>query len=95
MNTQPGSAYFLSGEKQAEETHTLSVLVDNEPGVTRDRREGDGALFGLSFKVVDTAGLGEAVDDSLEARMRRQTAVAVAAAPPAAWRASGQDRRVR
>lgn len=33
MNTQPGSAYFLSGEKQAEETHTLSVLVDNEPGV--------------------------------------------------------------
>ncbi|MEP3275032.1 MAG: acetolactate synthase small subunit [Stappiaceae bacterium] len=33
MNTQPGSAYFLSGEKQVEETHTLSILVDNEPGV--------------------------------------------------------------
>ena len=33
MNSQPGSAYFLSEETQQEETHTLSVLVDNEPGV--------------------------------------------------------------
>ena len=53
------------------------ALVDNEPGVTRDRREGDAALFGLTFKVVDTAGLEEAFDDSLEARMRRQTEIAV------------------
>ena len=33
MTTQPGSAYFLSDQTQSEETHTLSVLVDNEPGV--------------------------------------------------------------
>lgn len=33
MNTQPGSAYFLDERQQALETHTLSVLVDNEPGV--------------------------------------------------------------
>ena len=33
MTTQPGSAYFLSDQTQNEETHTLSVLVDNEPGV--------------------------------------------------------------
>ena len=33
MTTQPGSAYFLSDQTQTEETHTLSVLVDNEPGV--------------------------------------------------------------
>ncbi len=33
MNTQPGSAYVLQSISEAEETHTLSVLVDNEPGV--------------------------------------------------------------
>src|SRR3979490_34728 len=32
-NTQPGSAYFLEERKDATETHTLSILVDNEPGV--------------------------------------------------------------
>ena len=32
-NTQPGSAYFLEERKEAPETHTISVVVDNEPGV--------------------------------------------------------------
>jgi len=32
-HTQPGSAYFLEERKDAPETHTLSILVDNEPGV--------------------------------------------------------------
>ena len=32
-NTQPGSAYYLEERKDAPETHTLSILVDNEPGV--------------------------------------------------------------
>ncbi len=53
------------------------ALVDDRPGVTRDRREGDARLSDLRFRVVDTAGLEEAFDDSLEARMRRQTEVAV------------------
>ncbi len=53
------------------------ALVDGQPGVTRDRREGQASLFDLSFQVVDTAGLEEAFDESLEARMRRLTDEAV------------------
>jgi GTP-binding protein len=49
------------------------ALVDDSPGVTRDRREGAGSLSDLEFRIVDTAGLEEAFDDSLPARMRRQT----------------------
>lgn len=49
------------------------ALVDDTPGVTRDRREGDGRIAGLSFRVIDTAGLEDKTDDSLEARMRAQT----------------------
>ncbi|MDF2095157.1 ribosome biogenesis GTPase Der [Aquibaculum arenosum] len=54
-----------------------AALVDDRPGVTRDRREGQGRLFDLVFTVVDTAGLEDVTDDSLEARMRRQTEKAV------------------
>ncbi|KLN60236.1 GTPase Der [Kiloniella spongiae] len=53
------------------------ALVDDQPGVTRDRREGDAYLFDCRFKIIDTAGLEEAFDGSLEARMRRQTERAV------------------
>ncbi|WP_020594070.1 ribosome biogenesis GTPase Der [Kiloniella laminariae] len=56
------------------------ALVDDQPGVTRDRREGEAFLFGLRFKVIDTAGLEEAFDQSLEARMRQQTEQAVSEA---------------
>jgi GTP-binding protein len=54
------------------------ALVDDTPGVTRDRREGDAHLGDLSFVVIDTAGLEEATGDTLEARMRRQTEAAIA-----------------
>lgn len=53
------------------------ALVDDQPGVTRDRREGRANLFDLAFQVVDTAGLEEAFDESLEARMRKLTEAAV------------------
>ena len=53
------------------------ALVDDEPGVTRDRREGEANLFGLEFRVVDTAGLEERFDASLEGRMRAQTEMAL------------------
>jgi GTPase len=54
------------------------ALVDDLPGVTRDRREGEAHLSDLSFRVIDTAGLDDIQDDSLEARMRQQTERAVA-----------------
>ncbi|MEH6546209.1 MAG: ribosome biogenesis GTPase Der [Sneathiella sp.] len=53
------------------------ALVDDTPGVTRDRREGDARIGSLKFKIVDTAGLEESFDDSLEGRMRRQTEIAL------------------
>ena len=53
------------------------ALVDDTPGVTRDWRAASARVGGLDFVVVDTAGLEEAFDDSLEARMRRQTEQAV------------------
>lgn len=53
------------------------AIVDDTPGVTRDRREGDGRIADLKFRVIDTAGFEDAADDSLEARMRRQTERAI------------------
>ncbi len=53
------------------------ALVDDQPGVTRDLREGDGRIFDLKFTVIDTAGLEEVTDDSLQGRMRRLTERAV------------------
>ena len=56
------------------------ALVDDLPGVTRDRREADANIADLSFRVIDTAGLEEAAAPTLEARMRRQTEAAIAEA---------------
>ncbi len=53
------------------------ALVDDQPGVTRDLREGDARLADLRFTVIDTAGLEDATDDSLQGRMRRLTERAV------------------
>jgi GTP-binding protein len=56
------------------------ALVDDQPGVTRDRRMGEARLGDLSFTAIDTAGIEEAATDSLSARMREQTEAAIAAA---------------
>ncbi len=53
------------------------ALVDDQPGVTRDRREGEVELQDLGFTLVDTAGLDEGTEQSLVGRMRRQTEAAV------------------
>ena len=58
-------------------TGRRTALVDDTPGVTRDRREGEGKLFDLTFRLFDTAGLEDIDDDSLEARMRRQSEIAI------------------
>lgn len=54
------------------------ALVHDEPGVTRDRREADAKLGELRFTIIDTAGLDESPDGSLEARMQQQTEIALA-----------------
>ena len=53
------------------------ALVDDRPGVTRDRREGEARLGELRFTVIDTAGLEDAKTGTLEARMRQQTEIAI------------------
>ncbi len=60
----------LAGKKLA--------IIDDLPGVTRDRKETRGQLVDLVFKLIDTAGLEEAFDETLEARMREQTDKALA-----------------
>ena len=56
------------------------ALVDDRPGVTRDRREGDAHLLGIDFRIVDTAGYEDQDAQSLPGRMRQQTEAAVAQA---------------
>ncbi len=56
------------------------ALVDDRPGVTRDRREGDGDILGMEFRVVDTAGYEDEDVATLPGRMRQQTEAAVAGA---------------
>lgn len=53
------------------------ALVDDRPGVTRDRREGEAHLIGLDFRVIDTAGYEDHDAQSLPGRMRLQTEAAV------------------
>jgi len=62
----------LVGRRQA--------LVDDQPGVTRDRREGNARLGDIEFTVIDTAGLEDAAAESLSGRMRVQTETAIGAA---------------
>ena len=56
------------------------ALVDDQPGVTRDRREGEAQIGDLKFRVFDTAGLDDAKKDTLEARMSAQAETAVSEA---------------
>ena len=55
----------LAGKKLA--------IVDDTPGVTRDWREAEGHLFDRNIRIIDTAGLEESFDNSMQGRMRKQT----------------------
>ena len=56
------------------------ALVDDKPGVTRDRRVGEARLGDLRFEVIDTAGLEDAAAETLAGRMKSQTEAAIAEA---------------
>ena len=66
------------------------ALVDDQPGVTRDRREGDGHLLGLDFRIVDTAGFVDYDEATLPGRMRVQTEKAVREADAALFMIDGR-----
>lgn len=53
------------------------ALVDDQPGVTRDRRSGDAEIAGLKFKIVDTAGWEDDDPETLPGRMRKQTEISL------------------
>ena len=67
------------------------ALVDDTPGVTRDRREGEAALGDLRFRAIDTAGLDQADQGSLGQRMQEQTARALADADVALFVVDARD----
>src|SRR6188768_1689101 len=67
------------------------ALVDDRPGVTRDRREGEGRLLDLEFRVMDTAGFEEHDPASLPGRMRAQTEAAVREADVALFLIDGRE----
>ena len=54
-------------------TGAVHAIVDDQPGVTRDWREGDGRLAEMRFRLIDTAGLQKAKSGTLEYRMQLQT----------------------
>ena len=53
------------------------AIVDDQPGVTRDRKFGTGRIGDLDLELIDTAGFEDVTDESLEARMRAQTEIAI------------------
>lgn len=53
------------------------ALVDDTPGVTRDRRVHPAKLYDLTFDIVDTAGFEDADAETLQGRMRQQTEIAI------------------
>ena len=67
------------------------ALVDDRPGVTRDRREGDAKLVGLEFRVIDTAGYEDEDPQTLPGRMRQQTEAAVRDADVALFLIDGRE----
>ncbi len=68
------------------------ALVDDQPGVTRDRREGDASLLGMEFRIMDTAGFEDEDAVTLPGRMRMQTEAAIADADVALFMVDARAR---
>lgn len=73
----------LAGKKLA--------IVNDRPGVTRDWREAPGDFYGTALRLIDTAGLEENFDESLQGRMRRQTEAALAQAEAILFVVDGRE----
>ena len=67
------------------------AIVDDQPGVTRDRRFGTGRIGDLDLELIDTAGFEDVTDDSLESRMRQQTILAIEEADVALFVVDARD----
>lgn len=67
------------------------AIVDDTPGVTRDWREAEGYLYDRAVRVIDTAGLEESFDDSIQGRMRKQTEAALNEADAILFVIDGRD----
>jgi len=67
------------------------AIVDDTPGVTRDWREAEGFLIDQKVRIIDTAGLEESFDDSIEGRMRQQTEEGLAQADAVLFVIDGRE----
>lgn len=67
------------------------AIVDDKPGITRDWRDAEGYLFDQPIHIIDTAGLEDAFDESIEGRMRRQTEEAILRADAALFMIDGRS----
>lgn len=67
------------------------AIVDDTPGVTRDWREAEGFLIDQKVRIIDTAGLEESFDDSIEGRMRKQTEEGLAQADAVLFLIDGRE----
>lgn len=67
------------------------AIVDDTPGVTRDWREAEGHLLDKKIRIIDTAGLEDSFDDSIEGRMRRQTEEGIAQADAVLFMIDGRE----
>ncbi|MBX2834957.1 MAG: ribosome biogenesis GTPase Der [Micavibrio sp.] len=67
------------------------AIVDDRPGVTRDWREAEGWIFDRQIRIIDTAGLEEAFDDSIQGRMRQQTEHALKSADAVVFMIDGRS----
>ncbi len=67
------------------------AIVDDTPGVTRDWREAEGYLLDQKVRIIDTAGLEEAFDDSIQGRMRKQTEEGLAQADAVLFLIDGRE----
>lgn len=67
------------------------AIIDDTPGVTRDWREAEGTILDRKIRVIDTAGLEEKFDDSIQGRMRRQTETALQLADVVLFMIDGRE----